>query len=262
MNLFHSIILGVVEGITEFLPISSTAHLLIAGRLLHISQTEFQTFFDIFIQSGAILAVIFLYSFYVVKHRDIWGKIIVSFIPTAVVGLALEKIIKRYFFSSLYLISAALFLIGILFIIFELLVKNKKINLEKTIKKMNYLEALLIGIGQSLAVVPGVYRAGIVILVMMGQRFKRSESALYSFLLAVPTILAASGLEVIKTDFRVIISQNNFLLLGVGFFVSFATAYLIVKWFINFLQKNSLTVFGIYRIVLAIILMAVILKSL
>jgi undecaprenyl-diphosphatase len=153
-------------------------------------------------------------------------------------------------------------LIGILFIIFEHLVKNKKINLEKTIKKMNYLEALLIGIGQSLAVVPGVSRAGIVILVMMGQRFKRSESALYSFLLAVPTILAASGLEVIKTDFRVIISPNNFLLLGVGFFVSFATAYLIVKWFINFLQKNSLTVFGIYRIVLAIILMAVILKSL
>jgi len=100
------------------LPISSTAHLLIAGKLLHLSQTEFQTFFDIFIQSGAILAVVILYFKYVVKHKDLWGKIIVSFIPTAIVGLILEKIIKKVFFNSMPLIIGSMFLIG--FIIYYL----------------------------------------------------------------------------------------------------------------------------------------------
>jgi undecaprenyl-diphosphatase len=257
MNLIHSFILGIVEGITEFLPISSTAHLIIASKLLHISQTEFQTFFEIFIQSGAILAVVFLYFSYVFKHKELWGKIIASFIPTAIVGLVLEKIIKRVFFNSMPLITGSMFLVGLLFIIFEYLVKNKKIKLEKSIGKMSYAEAFIVGLGQSLAVVPGVSRAGIVILTMMGEGYKRDESAIYSFLLAVPTILAASGLEIIKTDFKVITNINNLLFLEVGFFVSLATAYLTVKWFIGFLQKNSLVGFGIYRILLAIIILLV-----
>ncbi|PIP62451.1 undecaprenyl-diphosphatase [Candidatus Roizmanbacteria bacterium CG22_combo_CG10-13_8_21_14_all_35_9] len=255
MNLIHAFILGIVEGLTEFLPVSSTAHLIIASKFLHISQSEFQAFFEIFIQSGAILAVLFLYFFYVLEHKELWGKIIASFIPTAIVGLVLEKIIKKVFFNSMPLIISSMFLIGLLFIIFELLVKNKKVKLDKSINKMSYLEALIIGLGQSLAVVPGVSRAGIVILTMMGQRFKRDQSAIYSFLLAVPTILAASGLEIIKTDFKVITVANNLLFLGVGFFISLVTAYLVVRWFIGFLQKNSLVVFGVYRLILAIFLL-------
>lgn len=252
MNLFNALILGLTEGITEFLPISSTAHLLIAGKLLHIPQTEFQTFFDVFIQSGAILAVVFLYFSYVIKHKDLWGKIIVSFIPTAIVGLILEKIIKIYFFNSLQLIEAAMFSVGILFIVFELLVKKGKVKLNKSLKEMNFQEAFLVGIGQSLAVVPGVSRAGIVMLAMMSQRYRRDESAIYSFLLAVPTILAASGLEVIKTNFSIITNANNLLFLAIGFFVSLITAYLSVNWFIAFLKKNSLTYFGVYRILLSL----------
>jgi undecaprenyl-diphosphatase len=257
MNFINALILGLVEGITEFLPISSTAHLIITSKLLHISQSEFQTFFEIFIQSGAILAVVFLYFSYVLKHKELWGKIIVSFIPTAIVGLVLEKIIKKVFFNSMPLIIGSMFLVGLLFIIFEYLVKNKKIKLEKPIGKMSYVEAFIVGLGQSLAVVPGVSRAGIVMLTMMGEGYKRDESAIYSFLLAVPTILAASGLEIIKTDFKVITNINNLLFLAVGFFVSLETAYLTVKWFIGFLQKNSLVGFGIYRILLAIIILLV-----
>lgn len=258
MNILNALILGIVEGITEFLPISSTAHLIITSKFLHISQSEFQTFFEIFIQSGAILSVVFLYFSYVLKHKELWGKIIVSFIPTAIVGLVLEKTIKKVFFNSMPLIIGSMFLVGLLFIIFEYLVKNKKIKLEKSIGKMSYVEAFIVGLGQSLSVVPGVSRAGIVMLTMMGEGYKRDESAIYSFLLAVPTILAASGLEIIKTDFKVITNINNLLFLAVGFFVSLATAYLTVKWFIGFLQKNSLVVFGVYRILLAIIILLMI----
>ena len=122
---------------------------------------------------------------------------------------------------------------------------------------MSYREAFLIGVGQSLAVVPGVSRAGAVMLSMMGQQFKRDESAVYSFLLAVPTLLAASGLEIIKTNFKVITGGENLVLLAIGFITSFAMAYLVVNWFINFLKANTLTSFGIYRIVLSIILFMV-----
>jgi len=254
MSFIHAFILGIIEGITEFLPISSTAHLLITSRLLHISQTDFQTFFDIFIQSGAILAVVFLYFQYVIKNKDLWGKIIISFIPTAIVGLVLEKIIKRYFFNSLYLIIVAMFSIGALFIVFELLVKNKKLSLKKSIGQLTIWHAIFVGMIQSLAVVPGVSRAGAVMLGMMSLGYRRDESAVYSFLLAVPTILAASGLEVLKTDFRLIIAPANLLFLGVGFFVSLITAYLVVRWFIGFLQKNSLVSFGVYRMLISVCL--------
>lgn len=254
MNIINAFILGIVEGITEFLPISSTAHLIITSKLLHLSQTEFQTFFEIFIQSGAILSVVFLYFQYVIRHKDLWGKIIVSFLPTAFVGLILEKIIKKYFFNSLQLIIVSMFIVGLTFIIFEILIKNKKFKLEKSLNKMSYWEAFFIGTGQSLAVVPGVSRAGIVMLTMMGQKFKRDESATYSFLLAIPTILAASGLEIIKTDFKILSNTDNLLFLVIGFIVSFITAYFSVKWLINFLKNNSLTIFGIYRILLSFIL--------
>ncbi|GAB4218821.1 MAG: undecaprenyl-diphosphatase UppP [Candidatus Microgenomates bacterium] len=249
MDLLNAIILGVVEGLTEFLPISSTAHLILIGKLLKIPQSDFVSFFDIVIQSGAILAVIFLYFNYILKNKKLWLKIIVSFLPTAVVGLILEKIIKKYFFNSFYLIIGAMFFIGLLFIVFEVFLKRKK--LDKNILEMSYLQAFFIGLGQSLAVVPGVSRAGAVILTMMILGFRRDESAIYSFLLAVPTILAASGLEIIKSDWKIIFANNNLSLLIIGFITSFIVALIVVQWFIDFLKKKSLIFFGIYRIVVA-----------
>jgi len=252
MNLFNAFILGIVEGVTEFLPISSTAHLIISSKLLNISQTEFQKFFEIFIQSGAILAVAFIYWKVVLKNKSLMVNVILSFIPTAIVGFLLRKIIKNVFFESFTLIAVSLFVIGLFFIVFELMLKKKIVKTDKKIIQMTISQALLIGVGQSLAVVPGVSRAGAVILTMMILGFNREESALYSFVLAVPTLLAASLFDFIKTDPRLIFSGSNPLFLLIGLITAFFSALLAIKWFIKFLQKNSLSYFGVYRIILSI----------
>lgn len=253
MTLIHAIILGVVEGVTEFLPISSTAHLILTSRILNLPQTEFQKFFEVFIQSGAILAVIFLYFRYLVKNPKIVFNIIFSFIPTAIVGLLLYRIIKNTFFHSIALIVGAFIAIGILFILIEDLIKNRRINLVKSVNQLEYQQAVLIGVAQSLAVIPGVSRAGAVLVIMLLLGYKRDQAAVYSFLLAVPTIFAAAGLDMIKTNWGTISDKSNLIVLITGFFTAFITAYFSVKWLINYLQKRPLTGFGIYRIIVGII---------
>ena len=255
MNIINSIILGLVEGVTEFLPISSTAHLIISSKFLNIPTTEFQKFFEVFIQSGAILAVVFVYWKTIFKNRNLMINVILSFIPTAIVGFLLHKIIKGVLFESFTLIAASLFVVGLFFIIFEFLLKRKIIKTDKKIIRMTILQALLIGIGQSLAVVPGVSRAGAVILTMMLLGFDREESALYSFVLAVPTLFAASAFDFMKTDPQLVFSGSNPIFLFVGLITAFFSALFAIKWFIKFLQKNSLSYFGIYRIGLALIVM-------
>lgn len=252
MNWLNALILGLIEGITEFLPISSTAHLIISSQILHLSQTEFQKFFEVFIQSGAILAIVFIYWKIILKNKSLMTNIVLSFIPTAVVGLLLHKMIKNVFFQSFTLIAASLFLIGLFFIVFEFLLKKKIVKTNKKINQMTIVQALLIGVGQSLAVVPGVSRAGAVILTMMALGFNREESALYSFFLAVPTIFAASAFDFIKTDYRQVFSGNNLPLLMIGLATAFLSALFAIKWFITFLQKNSLSYFGVYRILLSV----------
>jgi len=251
MNIINAFILGLIEGITEFLPISSTAHLIISSKLLNIPQTEFQKFFEVFIQSGAILAVVFIYWKVILKNRNLMINVILSFIPTAVVGLLLHKVIKNVFFESLTLIAISLFVVGLFFIIFELMLKKKIVKVNKKIIQMTILQALLIGVGQSLAVVPGVSRAGAVILTMMILGFNREESALYSFVLAVPTLFAASAFDFLKTNPEIIFTGNNLPFLFIGLITSFFSALLAIKWFIKFLQKNSLSGFGVYRVALA-----------
>ena len=252
MNLLNAIILGLIEGITEFLPISSTAHLIISSKLLNIPQTEFQKFFEVFIQSGAILAVIFIYWKIILKNRNMMMNIFLSFIPTAVVGFLLHKVIKGFFFESFTLIGTSLFIIGLFFIIYEYLLKNKIVKADKKIIEITVTQALLIGLGQSLAVVPGVSRAGAVILTMMIMGFNRKESALYSFVLAVPTLLAASAFDFLKTNPQLIFTGRNPLFLFIGLVTSFFSALLAIKWFIKFLQNNTLMYFGVYRIILAL----------
>ncbi|EKE14170.1 MAG: undecaprenol kinase [uncultured bacterium] len=252
MNLLNALILGLVEGMTEFLPISSTAHLIISSKLLNIPQTEFQKFFEVFIQSGAILAVVVIYWNIILKNKNLLINIILSFIPTAVVGLLLHKVIKGVFFESFTLIAASLFIIGLFFIIFEFLLKKKIVRTNKKIIQMTIIQALIIGTGQSLAVVPGISRAGAVLLTMMILGFNREESALYSFVLAVPTLFAASALDLLKIDPQLIFVDNNLIFLIVGTVTSFISALFAIKWFVKFLQKNTLTSFGFYRIGLAI----------
>lgn len=255
MDIINSIILGIVEGITEFLPISSTAHLIFASKFLRISQSEFQKFFEVFIQSGAILAVVLLYLKYLVKNKHVISKLIISFLPTSLIGFLLYKFIKGVFFTRFSLIVFAFIFIGAVFLLVEILVHKKKFSLVRSIKDLSIVEALIIGLGQSLAVVPGVSRAGIVIVIMMLMRSRREEAALYSFLLAIPTILAASIYDLYKMKSIIFTSETNLLIVAVGFIVSFATAYFSVKWFISYLQKNSLVLFGFYRIIAGFLLL-------
>lgn len=254
MNLINSLILGIIEGITEFLPVSSTAHLIITSRLLKIPSTEFIKFFEVFIQSGAILAVLLLYYSYVIKNKEVIKKIIISFVPTAIIGFLLFKIIKTIFFESYYLIIGSLFFVGLLFILIEVLISKKKIVLSKKINQLSNLTSIIIGTAQALAVIPGVSRAGIVIVIMMLLGYKRDQAALYSFLLAVPTILAASAFDLLKTDLSIISNPDNLAFLSIGFITSFITAYISIKWLISFLQKKSLVIFGLYRVLTSFIL--------
>ena len=252
MDLLDVFILGIVEGLTEFLPVSSTAHLILVSNFLKINQTEFQKLFEVVIQSGAIFAMLFLYLKYLIKNKFLWGKVFVSFIPTAFVGFVFYKIIKEIFFNSLTIILFSLFFLGLFFILTETLIKKEKIILQKSLVKMNLWEALIIGLCQSFAIIPGVSRAGIVILAMLFLRFKRKESAIYSFLLALPTIFVASIYDLYKN--KGLIFEANIFYLTIGFFTSFIFALISVKWFLGFLQNKTLIFFGWYRIVVAVLI--------
>ncbi|MDO8497118.1 MAG: undecaprenyl-diphosphate phosphatase [bacterium] len=258
MNILHAIVLGIVEGVTEFLPISSTAHLILASTFLGLHQTEFIKLFEVVIQSGAIISVAVLYIHYILKHKEVLIKVMISFLPTAVIGLLFHKVIKTVFFESTILIALSLVVVGVVFLIIEYLVKEERLSLHKTIKDISPFHAVVIGIAQALAIVPGVSRAGIVMVSMMSMGVKRDEAAMYSFLLAIPTILAASALDLVKTDPRIIFGSSNLILLSVGFVTSLITSYVTVKWLIKYLQKNTLTAFAVYRILLGISILLVV----
>jgi len=189
------------------------------------------------------------------KNKEVIRSIISSFIPTAIIGFVLYKIIKGVFFESFILISTALIGVGLLFVCIELLIKKKRIIQNKSIKHMNDRMAFLIGLFQSLAVVPGISRSGIVMIGMMILGFGRDEAAIYSFLLAVPTIGAASLLDLFKMKSMLISSLSLLPILVIGFTTSFIVAYVVVRWFIGYLKRNTLVPFGIYRIILGIFLL-------
>jgi undecaprenyl-diphosphatase len=176
-------------------------------------------------------------------------SLFLSFLPTALTGFILYKIIKNIFFDSLFLIGFSLLTVGLFFILIEFFIKKR--SLKKEIKEINIKEAIIIGLGQSLAVIPGVSRAGAVIITMIILGYKREEAAIYSFLLAIPTILAASFYDFYKSRDILINNHNNIYNLLSGFLISFVFASFSVKWLINYLKKKDLIVFGIYRIFLS-----------
>lgn len=255
MNIIQAIILGVVEGITEFLPISSTFHLIWTSTFLQLEQSEFIKLFEVFIQGGAILAVIFLYFKEVMRDRILFVKLVLSFIPTAVVGFLLYKVIKGVFFERIDVTTIAFVIVGILFLVVEYFIQKRWLKIERNVSKLTYLQAILVGFIQALAILPGVSRAGAVMVGMMFFGYKRSEAAKYSFMLSVPTILAASLYDLYKMRDVAFESTDKFGILMVGFIVAFASAYFVVKWLIKYLQHNSLAFFGWYRIVVGIILL-------
>ncbi len=254
MNFFHAIILGIIEGVTEFLPISSTFHLIFASKFLGLKSDDFLKLFEVFIQSGAILSVVILYLVEFKKNPGLIKKVMASFIPTAIIGLLLRKIIKDVFFEDTALMLFASFFVGFIFILVELLIKKGKLKITKSLAKLSLTQAAIIGVFQATAIVPGVSRSGATILGLLLLGFNRPEAALYSFLLAIPTIIAASGLDLVKTPLNVVISGNHPALLLTGFITAFIFAFISVRWLINYLKTHSLTPFGLYRIVLSPIL--------
>ena len=255
MTIFDSILFGIVEGLTEFLPISSTAHLIITSKFLNIPSNDFIKFFEIFIQTGAILSVIVLYFKYILKNKDLIIKIIISFIFTSLIALPLYKIIKNIFFESMSLIIFNMIFLGIIIIILEILIKKNKIFINKDLQSLTIKDAILIGIAQALSVMPGVSRAGAVILIMFLLKYKREEAVLYSFLLSVPTIISAGLFDLYKMGFdKIFLSAQNLNIVIFGFLSSFISALIVIKLFIMYLQRNDLKIFGYYRIILGIIL--------
>ena len=269
MSLFHSIILGLVEGITEFLPISSTFHLIFTAKLLAVPQTDFTKLFEVFIQGGAILAVVFLYWQELLHDRILMKKVLLAFLPTATIGFMLYKMIKEIFFENQMLMLGSFILVGIIFIVVEYffvgdgLLAVPKSRLGGTtdkpgglsLRNITWYHALLIGLFQSFAVIPGVSRAGSVIVGMLLLGYSRSESAKFSFMLSIPTILAASAYDLYKMREVAFANLNNINFLAVGFVVSFIFAIISVKWLIKFLQTHSLVPFGVYRLILALLIL-------
>lgn len=252
MTIAQTILLSIVEGVTEYLPISSTAHLIMTSTLLHIQQTAQTTLFEVVIQTGAIFAVVILYWKTLTTHTEQYLKILASFIPTALIGLLLHSTIKTVFFQSPHLIAGSLVVVGVIFMIVEKYIADGSLKLSKHMSDITLTHALIIGTMQGMAVIPGVSRAGAVMIGMMLLGYKRTDSALYSFILAIPTLAAASALDLIKTD-PALLTQNMVTSLLIGSVLSCLTALVCMKWLIAYLQRNSLTVFGIYRIVIGVL---------
>lgn len=254
MELYKIVILSIVEGITEFLPVSSTFHLILTSHILGIAQNDFAKLFEVFIQSGAILSIVIIYGLALLKDRTLFFKVTASFVPTAVVGLILYKVIKGVFFEANMLMAMVFFAVGILFLAVEYFIVKDGSKLKRNISSINYQEAITIGLVQSFAVVPGVSRAGAVIILMILLGFRRDEAAKYSFLLSIPTIFAASFLDLFKMRGLIMAHPDYLLFLGLGFVITFATSFIVVKWLLGYLKTNSLAVFGWYRIGLVALL--------
>ncbi len=258
MNIFDSIILGIIEGITEFLPISSTAHMIIASKLLGLKQSESIVAFEVIIQLGATLAIMLIYLEKInLKKIDLWIKVIVAFLPLAIIGFLFQHQIKELFTVAT---SAYMFIIGgVIFFIVEYFYKQKE---EKTMVRnvddVSLKQAIIVGVAQLFALIPGTSRSGSTIVGGMLGGLSRKTAADFSFLLAIPTMLAASGYEFLKNidTFTTI----NGTILAVGFIISFITAYISVKLFLKFLTHYSLEWFGAYRILFGIFLLFYLVK--
>jgi len=255
MNILQAAILGLVEGITEFLPISSTFHLIFTSKLLGLPQSDFVKAFQVIIQMGAILSAMVIYAKQVWEDKSLAVKAIAAFIPTGIIAFILQDVIKGVFFESEFFMLTAFVVVGVIFLIVEYAIKKDTIKLNYTLQSFTIFQASLIGVVQATAVLPGVSRAGAVIVAMMILGFRREESARFSFLLAIPTISAASLYDAYKMRDVIGAQQENVMLLAVGFFVAMVSAYVVMRWFITFLKNNTLAPFAYYRFVLVIIIL-------
>ncbi len=248
MSLFDVAILSIVEGITEFLPISSTGHLILTSHLLNIPSSNFIKTFEVAIQLGAILSVVFLYWEKVLKSPSLLIKAAVGFVPTGLIGFTVYPIVKNLLDNELVTV-AALFFGGILLIILEKIFEAKKNNIE--LKEISYKQAFTIGLIQCVALVPGVSRAAASIFGGMSVKLSRKSAVEFSFLLAIPTMMAATGYDLLKTAPSFSLQESIYLALGILF--SFGVALFVLKWLLKYITTHNFVMFGVYRIIFSVL---------
>jgi undecaprenyl-diphosphatase len=261
-DIINAAIMGVVEGITEFLPISSTGHLIVAGSLLNFSALGGT--FEIFIQLGAVLAVIVFYA------RELWGQatslgqsstqrvwlgILIAFVPAAILGLLLDDFITDVLFNP-FVVAIALIVGGIIFIIVERRPNAEQAGDTRQLEAISLKQALLIGIGQTLALVPGVSRSGATIITGLLTGLDRPTATKFSFYLTIPTLGAATLYSLLRSLDQ--ITSNDIVLLAVGTVVSFIVSLFAIGWLLRYVARNNFIAFGYYRIVAGVVILALV----
>lgn len=259
--ILKAILMGIVEGFTEFLPISSTGHLILVNHFLQLPE-DFAVLFNVFIQLGAILSVVIYFRKELIpwgihqspeqkKHVwDIWKKTLIGVTPALAIGAAVRELVEKILFVP-EVVAAALFLGGIFLVLIERRKNSEKIQ---TLAALSYRTALVIGLIQCLAMIPGVSRSAATIIGAMLLGCSRTIAAEFSFFLAIPTMMAASSYQLIKNFSTT--SAGEWQVLFVGFAVSFFAAWAAIAFLMNYIRKNDFTFFGYYRIVLGIIVIA------
>jgi undecaprenyl-diphosphatase len=258
MTVFETIVIAVVEGITEFLPISSTGHMIITEAILGMNIDEFTKAFTVNIQFGAILSVVILYWKRFLQSWTFYQKLFVAFLPAAVIGFLAGDFIDSLL-ENVMVVAITMFLGGILLLFVDNWFKEEKENQEIT-----YPNALKIGFWQCIAMIPGVSRSAASIIGGMQQKLSRTNAAEFSFFLAVPTMAAASGYKLLKLILDpngVSMLKENLMTLLIGNAIAFVVAMIAIKTFITFLQKHGFKVFGWYRIIVGLILIVLLLMG-
>ena len=266
LEILKAILFGIVEGITEWLPISSTGHMILLNDLIHLNVSkEFYKLFEVVIQLGAILAVVIIYfktiwPFGAKTKRqssaviNLWGKIIVACLPAAVIGILFDDWLDEHLYNS-FVVALMLIIYGIIFIVIE----TKEIGTRDTKKlsAITYKQALGIGAFQLLSLIPGTSRSGATIIGGLILGLERSIAAEFTFFLAIPVMAGASLLKVLKYILKVglIFKVSEVILLLVGCFVAFIVSVLVIKFLMSYIRKHDFKVFGYYRIVLGIVVL-------
>jgi len=252
LDIFQAVIIGIIEGFTEFLPISSTGHMIVASEFLGLPQSDVIKAYEVIIQLAAILAVMFIYKDkFTFKKINLWIKIFIAFFPLAIVGFIFKDQIKMYLFNVETV--AWMFIIGgVVFLIVEYFYQEEKIHIND-VEEVNYAQAFWIGISQIFALIPGTSRSGATIIGGMLVGLSRKASSDFSFLLAVPVMGAVSAYDLLKHYHE--FAGANWGAFIIGFIVAFIVAYVTVKLFLAYIQRFTFIPFAIYRIVVGAILL-------
>lgn len=252
MTAFEALVLGVIEGLTEFLPVSSTGHLTLAAHLLKIpvESDKFAKSFLIVIQLGAILAVLSLYLKRFLRDFEVWKRIVVAFIPTGIIGFGLYRVIKDHILGNDLIVVVALVGVGVVLLFVDRWLQGHQRY--DDVDQMPLGRALLIGTFQGLAAIfPGTSRSAATIVGGMLSGLSRRAAAEFSFILAVPTMLAASGYDLYKSAHT--FPHEGYGLMAIGFVAAFITALLTVRWLLEFVSRNTFVPFAIYRILIGVV---------